>query len=228
MTTITDNPQSQCREVYRAGGGKDSGKGYEAWRVDEEKPEGILGKFAASPLLEPNASNVVDRGVRAISLASDVAEDTRDSSSRSSMGFMISAGADRKIRYWNLAHIEASCVVSGLDIDELKPTFTQSQLTTTLTFNAEKAATQGGERGGNGGSPAGSVGRAAGKRGSRASSGSGGSGGNGGSGGGRPPRSTVISMQQQQLMRSHLDSILDVSFSPSFFSRESCRSDSGL
>ncbi|KAI5806711.1 hypothetical protein DFH27DRAFT_498379 [Peziza echinospora] len=185
--TVWDVEKSQCREVYRAGGGKDSGKGYEAWKVDDEKPEGILGKFAASPLLEPNASGVVDRGVRAIALAADVAEDSRDS--RNSMGFMISAGADRKIRYWNLAHIESSIIVSGLDIEEPKPTFTQSQLTPTLTFNAEKAPQIE-----NAASVAGSS-RVSSKR-NRST--------------GRPPRSTVISMQQQQLLKSHLDSILDV------------------
>lgn len=224
--TVWDVEKSQCREVYRAATltGKDSSKGYEPWRIDDFPPEGILTKLASSQLLEPNSTSVVDRGVRAIVVAADVAEESAGRAGSEAggrgagtggMGFMISAGADRKIRYWNLGHVEASCVVSGLDVDEAKPTFTQSQLTTTLTFNAEKPA-----NGGVGG--VGSIGKAAGRRGSRSSAvsgigsspGGGGGGGGSGSGVGRPPRSTVISMQQQQLLRSHLDSILDVSALP--------------
>ena len=233
--TVWDVEKTMCREVYRAGmntGKEGSGKGYEAWRIDELGPEGVLSRFAGMgyPLLEPNAQGGVDRGVRAIAVAADVGEERggegagaavasggrggvsgggSTGSSTGGMGFMISAGGDRKIRYWNLGHVESSCVVSGLEIDEPKPTFTQTQLTTTLTFNAEKP----------GGISGGSIGKA--RKGSRGSAvvGSGSSvpgslgGGAGGTGGvPRPPRSTVISMQQQQLLRCHLDAVLDVSF----------------
>ncbi|KAF8435557.1 hypothetical protein BGX38DRAFT_1274971 [Terfezia claveryi] len=234
--TVWDVEKTMCREVYRAGintGKEGSGKGYEAWRIDELGPEGVLSRFAGMgyPLLEPNAQGGVDRGVRAIAVAADIGEERggegsaaggaggataavggargasgggSTGSSTGGMGFMISAGGDRKIRYWNLGHVESSCVVSGLEIDEPKPTFTQTQLTTTLTFNAEKP---GGIGGGN-------IGKT--RRGSRSSAVVGsGSGVPGSPGGGtgvaaRPPRSTVISMQQQQLLKSHLDAVLDV------------------
>lgn len=43
--------------------------------------------------------------------------------SKRDTGFMISAGEDRKIRYWNLASIDGSAVISGLDLEEEKPIF---------------------------------------------------------------------------------------------------------
>lgn len=230
--TVWDVHKTMCREVYRAGmGGKEGGgKGYEPWKIDEELPEGVLSRFASKgyPLFEPNASVTVDRGVRAIAVAADLSEDTGRGSVEGSrigtaetgpggagIGFMISAGGDRKVRYWNLGHVESSCVVSGLEADEGKPTFTQTQLTSTLTFNAEKPGTVGA---GGGGGVAGSIGKAGGRRGSRVSTGVGGGSQSASPGAspnvagvGRPPRSTVISMQQQQLLRSHLDAVLDVS-----------------
>jgi phosphoinositide-3-kinase regulatory subunit 4 len=81
-------------------------------------------------------------------------------------------------------------VVSGLDTEEPKPTFTTAHPTASLTLNTERIPRP------NPTAPnAGASSRASTT--SKASS-------------GRPPRSTVISLQQQQLLKSHLDSILDI------------------
>jgi len=108
-------------------------------------------------------------------------------------GFAISAGSDRKIRFWDLVRPELSSIVSGFDASSdagtaVKPRYEIVQPATSLTVTTEHSlhVTAVGGRGGS------SL-----KKGHSASA-------------SRPPRSTVISLQQQQLLKSHLDSILDV------------------
>ena len=187
--TVWDIEKTQCREAYRASsslGSKDNLKLYEAWKVDEERPEGMLGRFATT--LEPSANGGVDRGIRALAVGLDAPDDGRESK----YSFFLAGGSDRKVRFWDLAHVEASKVVSGLDMEEGKPTFMASHPTTMLTVNTEKLP-QSGPTAPNAGPGNKAQSNSAVKRGS-----------------GRPPRSTVISQQQQQLLKSHLDSILDV------------------
>jgi len=182
--TVWDVEKTQCREVYRPGGSRDGPRGYEPWPVDEDRPEGMLGRFATA--LEPTGSSNADRGARAMIVGTDAYDDGRDSK----YGFIITGGSDRKIRFWDLARVENSMVVSGLDIDELKPTFTSTHPTASLTLNTERIPRPGPTAPNAGaGSKSPSTNRAA---------------------SGRPPRSTVISLQQQQLLKSHLDSILDI------------------
>ena len=188
--TVWDIVDTQCHEVYRTGSshgnGKDNLKLYEAWKVDEEKPEGMLGRFATS--LEPSGGSSVDRGVRAFAVGTDAPDDGRESK----YSFFLAGGSDRKVRFWDLSRIEASTVVSGLDLEEGKPIFMASQPTPKLTVNTERLP-QSGPTAPNAGPNNKAQSNNAVKRGS-----------------GRPPRSTVISQQQQQLLKSHLDSILDV------------------
>ena len=65
--------------------------------------------------------------------------------------FIIIAGGDGKIRYWNLGHVEASCVVSGLRVNEGSQHLpSHIKLTTILVFNVENSTTNasiGGPRG---------------------------------------------------------------------------------
>lgn len=42
--------------------------------------------------------------------------------------FLISAGADRKVRFWDLSKAESSSVVSGLELEEPRPTFVSLQV----------------------------------------------------------------------------------------------------
>ena len=159
-------------------------KGYDPWPVDEDRPEGMLGRFATA--LEPSGSSNSDRGIRGMIAGTDTYDDTRDSK----YGFIITGGSDKKIRFWDVSRVENSMVVSGLDSEELKPTFTAAHPTASLTLNTERIPRPG---------PT-APNAAAGSRASSTSKAS----------SGRPPRSTVISLQQQQLLKSHLDSILDI------------------
>lgn len=182
--TVWDVEKVQCREVYRAGGSRDGPKGYGPWPVDEDRPEGMLGRFATA--LEPNGSSNSDRGMRAMVVGTDSYDDNRESK----YGFIITGGSDKKIRFWDVSRVENSMVVSGLDAEELKPSFTSTHPTASLTLNAERVPRPGPTAPNAGAS----------SRTSNASKTS----------SGRPPRSTVISLQQQQLLRSHLDSILNI------------------
>jgi phosphoinositide-3-kinase, regulatory subunit 4 len=182
--TVWDIEKTQCREVYRTGGSRDGPKGYDPWPVDEDRPEGMLGRFATA--LEPSGSSSSDRGIRAMIAGTDNHDDSRESK----YGFIITGGSDKKIRFWDVTRVENSMVVSGLDTEEPKPTFTTAHPTASLTLNTERIPRP------NPTAPNAGAGSRASTT-SKASS-------------GRPPRSTVISLQQQQLLKSHLDSILDI------------------
>jgi len=235
--TVWDVEKVQCREVYRAaspsliannpaaaaaaatnGSPRSANahnlpvnttwKDYEAWRVDDDRPEGMLSRFATTPsagVVEPTVTpglggpgaslSGIDRnGICALAVGYDTPEDGKDSVK---CGFIISAGADRKIRFWDLARPEFSAVVSGLDLVPDSPTATGRpryetvQPSPNLLVTTEHIPSLAAAGGGKGGAGA--------KGGAKK-----------GGGGGRPPRSTVISLQQQQLLKSHLDSIMDV------------------
>ena len=188
--TVWDIEKSQCREVYRTGGQKEKTRNperqYEPWQVDEEKREGVLARFATS--LEPSESGSAYRGIRAFATGADTLEDGRESRN----GFLLTAGTDRKVRFWDLSKVEASFVVSGLDLDESKPSFSSSHPTPNLVVHNERSpqsSAQPGDGSSSSSSPA--------KRVAAATA-------------ARPPRSTMISLQQQQLLNSHLDSVTDV------------------
>ena len=187
--TVWDVEKTQCREVYRAGGSREGPRGYDPWPVDEDRPEGMLGRFATS--IDPSNSSNSDRGIRAMIAGTDTHDDGRETT----YGFIITGGSDKKIRFWDVTHVENSMVVSGLDTEESKPSFTSAQLTASLSLNTERIPRPNPTAPNAGASE-------------RASNHGGGS--KGSSGSGRPPRSTVISLQQQKLLKSHLDSILDV------------------
>lgn len=180
--TVWDLERTVCREIYRTSGNKDGPKGYGAWDVDEDKPEGMLGRFATN--LENSETGNADRGVRAMVAATGTAEDSRDVRH----AFIVTGGSDKKLRFWDIARIENSLIYSGLPSDEPQPTFTATHPTTAVTLNIEKAH----------------------RHGSSSNAAATGGGSRGKSSSGRPPRSTVISMQQQQLLQSHPDAILDV------------------
>ncbi|KAH8735551.1 hypothetical protein BGZ61DRAFT_379809 [Ilyonectria robusta] len=182
--TVWDLEKTVCREIYRTGGNKDASKDspktYEAWDVDEDKPEGMLGRYATN--IEFNETTNADRGVRAMIVGTAAAEDSRDVRH----AFIVTGGSDKRLRFWDLSRMESSFIYSGLLPDQSKPTYTTSHPTAALTLNTERFPRQG-PTAPNAGS------------GSKAKSSS-----------ARPPRSTVISMQQQQLLQTHMDSILDV------------------
>lgn len=187
--TVWDLERTLCREIYRVSGNKEGPRGYDPWEVDEDKPEGMLGRFATN--IEPAAAANADRGVRAMiaGTANATAEEQQQREVRHA--FIITGGSDKKLRFWDLARIENSVVFSGLQPDEGKPTFTASHPTASMTLNTERLPRQAGGPGGSSGPHGPVVGGS-----SKAKN--------------RPPRSTVISLQQQQLLRSHLDAVTDI------------------
>lgn len=185
--TVWDLEKTQCREIYRAGGAKDAPKEYKAWDVDDDKPEGMLSHFAAN--IEPTASNS-DRGVRAMVVGAGAMEEQRDVR----YGYILTGGSDKKLRFWDLIRIENSCVFSGLQSEDARPVFatvsTPSQPGLSLHVERLPKSGQGADV------RAGSVSSKNGKSGTGSKE--------------KPPRHTVISNEQAQLLKSHLDSIMDV------------------
>ncbi|KAL6710005.1 Serine/threonine-protein kinase [Coniothyrium glycines] len=190
--TVWDFEKHVCKEVYRAGICKDLGaKSTTLIDLDEEKPGGMLGRFATG--LEPTAASTADRGIRGLAVHTHALDDRTDAKHT----FLLTAGPDWKVRYWDTNHAEKSLVVSGLEPNESKPQYAVSQpspdtIVVTERLSLPLSAGQG--------SSAGSAGKE-----SRASNASGNK---------RPvsktARTGLISMQQQHLLKSHMDSILDV------------------
>ena len=180
--TVWDLEKTTCREIYRTGGSKDGPKTYEARDEDEDNADRMLGRFAANLETGDNANS--DRGVRAMIVGTGLGEDLRDVR----YAFIVTAGSDRKIRFWDIGRAENSCIYSGLDVDDVKPTYTSSHPTTAISLIAERFPRHA--------PTAPNASSGASKTKNSASS--------------RPSRSTVISTSQQRLLQSHLDSIMDV------------------
>ncbi|KAL4988065.1 hypothetical protein BDW68DRAFT_159933 [Aspergillus falconensis] len=209
---VWDIEKTKCREVYRADSpglnypipSKDASdsqiarqsqpnlKDYEAWHVEGDRPEGMLSRFgtgAVEPPSGPSSTSVPSgTGISTFIGGFDCPEEGKDNSTR--VGFIISGGCDRKIRFWDLHRPDQSSIISGLDpisngAVTSTPRYMVTSPTQSLAFTIEHLPNPGA----NAGSAKGSS-----KRG----------------GGGRLPRSTVISLQQQQLLKSHLDFIQDI------------------
>ncbi|PYI23700.1 protein kinase [Aspergillus violaceofuscus CBS 115571] len=224
---VWDIEKVRCREVYRADSLGLSASGsngvppdnrprptylgardYEAWHVEGDRPEGMLSRFAMEGLASgpadhpsgPSPSSA-PAGICAFAVGYDAPDDGRDSSTR--CGFIVSGGCDRKIRFWDLTRPDLSTVVSGLDAVSTdggvtqKPRYELSQPGPSLMMTTEHI-------------PNGTSASSTGATGSANKGGSGSAGSKKGSSSGRLPRSTVISLQQQQLLKSHLDFIQDV------------------
>ncbi|KAJ5690829.1 hypothetical protein N7462_005221 [Penicillium macrosclerotiorum] len=234
--TVWDIEKFRCREVYRAVSSniqegptsngaatahhrssrpsantrphRVSARDFEAWPVDEDRPEGMLSRFAtASPAAAgieagpgPNGSSAPPNNPSSDRMGTwafvgglnPPNEDKPSSNSSSKFGFLVSAGSDRKIRFWDLARPEGSLIVSGLDTVSNgqatgKPHYEVTQPSPNLIVATEHLSRA---------SNTGSAAATAGSKKSGASS--------------RPPRTTVISLQQQMLLKSHLDIIQDV------------------
>ena len=186
--TLWDIEKTECREVFRAGvtksSGKDSFKAYDAWMVDEEEPEGMLGRFATAIDSSVGGHSNPDKSIRALAVGVDFPDDNKW---EGKYGFLLTGGADKKLRFWDATRLDASMVISGLDFEEDQPKYSTTHPTTSLTLNTERTSQQAPS------APNAAAGPAPGKRSVV-----------------KQPRSTIISAQQQQLLRSHLDTIMDV------------------
>lgn len=180
--TVWNVEKMVCNEVWRTGQSEDTGtRSTVLVDLDEEKPGGMLGRFATS--LEPTANSLADRGVRSLTVNMQAIDDKDHI-------FLLTVGPDWKVRYWDTKRPETSLIVSGLEADELKPQYTTSQPSPDTVVVSERlsqpqqAAPTGRESRSSNSSA---------KRGAQKSS-----------------RSGLINLQQQHLLKSHLDTILDV------------------
>ena len=251
--TVWDLEKTQCREVYRCGRPsssssssssststsalpKDVPKEYRPWDVDEDRPEGMLGRFATSidtlpappppsssssasssspSALSSSSSAAADRGVRTMVVGAGAMEDQRDLR----YGYIVTAGSDRRLRFWDVFRVENSAVFSGPGAagtagtagaadgaaaaaanatgEGRRPLFVSATLPHQpgLVLNLERWP-RGGAGGEKGGGDKGASSRASPAPTAAARE--------------KPPRHTVISVEQAQLLRSHLDAVLDV------------------
>ncbi|KAK4204925.1 putative serine/threonine-protein kinase VPS15 [Triangularia verruculosa] len=195
--TVWDLERCICREVYRVAGNKEGPKGYDPWEVDEDKPEGMLGRFATN--IEPASTGNTDRGVRAMTVGIGAGEDIRDVRH----AFIITGGSDKKLRYWDLIRVDNSVIFSGLLPEDGRLGYSTSHPTASMTLHTERPPNQKEKGKGDGtGGPAAA------------------NGGRGTEQVEQPPkrvkpqqaRSTVISAEQQGLLRSHMDAVMDVAW----------------
>ena len=193
--TVWDLEKTECREVFRAGFAKGNGSGtrenlkaYEAWKVDDEKPEGMLGRFATAIDASENGTAGPDNGIRALVCHLDES----DSKGEGKTGFYLAGGLDRRLRAWDAVRPDTSRVISGLDVEEEQPKFLTTQPTTGMVIHTERLPHKD--------APPSSANAAPGKVPDR----------KGGKTSIKQPRSTVISAQQKALLRNHLDIITDV------------------
>ena len=183
--SIWDLEKEECCEIFRAGvqktSDKDFLKSYEAWNADDEKGEGMLSRFANTLQPFTDGSSSPDLGIRAVTFGGDSSRDTKH---ESRSGFLLTGGADKKLRFWDCSYTPSSMIISGLEAEEPQPKYSTSYPTTSLVVHTERMSQQS------------SAATEAGNKSRRSS--------------GKQPRNTVISLQQQALLKSHLDEIMDV------------------
>lgn len=186
--TVWDLEKLLCKEIYRTSLSKDSPKSMTLIDVDEERAGGMLGRFATS--LEPTSSTSINRGIRSLAIGTQPPDDGSDPK----QFFLVTAGPDWKVRYWDTAHYEASMVVSGLELEESKPQYNISQPNQeTIVVTELLSQPQGQQSSTSNIRDSSRTPNTSARRGST-----------------KPSRSSIISLQQQHLLRSHLDNILDV------------------
>lgn len=191
--TVWDLEKAVCKEVYRTGvasSGKENIKTYRLVDIDEEKAGGMLNRFATA--IEPASSGSspgTDRGVRAIATGAHVQEHGGDPR----YFFLLSAGPDWKVRYWDTAHVETSCIVSGTQVDEGKPTYTETKRMPDLTVVQEHPQKIEAEASTRSSRSAQTDGQSTPKKGGKTQG-----------------RSALVSMHTQNLLKSHLDMVMDV------------------
>ncbi|KAI9713419.1 MAG: Serine/threonine-protein kinase [Bogoriella megaspora] len=189
--TVWDLEKFICQEVFRTSAAREGSRGFDTWKIEDEKPEGLLARFATGP--ESSHGALTDQSVRALATGVHVSEDGQDPRH----GFVISAGPDWKVRYWDMDHVKASKVISGLDADEGQPLYEQVDVNQDTTMVTEISTVVGAKPAGP--SRATSSNKVTSNSSARRTSGNPGKG-----------RAGIVSVQQQKLLQSHLDTVMDV------------------
>ncbi|KAG0092152.1 Serine/threonine-protein kinase [Podila epicladia] len=155
--SVWDLEHVECRETF----GVRSADEKKALSLDHFKAsEPLSGSELLRTSFTSSDSNVsADQSVRAVIFPTDCE-------------YMITAGADRKIRYWDTSRVDLSYIISGHDIQDPPPKYATRRFEG-LPVHYEVTPLQSAKP------------RATG-------------------------RSNVITVQQQQLLRNHLDAIMDI------------------
>ena len=197
--TIWDLEKWICREVFRVENGlpDTKPKTYDMILLDEDishAAEGSLEHFSTNldhSFTESDQShNSSGTTIRALAPWIDHPEEKREIKH----GFFLTGGSDRKLHVWDVARFdETSKVVSGLDVDEPQPRYVTGRMGNATVHGerdaAAAAATQDADKDKTSGKK--KKGEAGGKV-------------------DKMSRSTLISLQQQNLLRRHLDEITDI------------------
>lgn len=187
--TIWDLEKLQWKEAYRTGSAKDLKGEYKLIDLDDVPAGGALKRFGSSQ--DPRNGSDADLCVSAITMGSHYNSDGSDAKHF----FLLSTGPDWKTRFWDPSRQDGTMVVNGLEMDEGKPTYRYSHPGADATIIQEvlhPASKHSSDTPSSVSSPNGKSSPT-----SRKSS-------------GKHSRSSIISMQQQHLLRSHLDNIEDV------------------
>jgi phosphoinositide-3-kinase, regulatory subunit 4 len=161
----------------------------------EHQPGGFLGRFKSSSSMETNSSGQPDLAVRALAMGAHV----HDSNADPRYAFLLAAGPDWKIRFWDSKNADACGVVSGLDVDESPPTYAMQNTGEAVVISEKDVPAQ--AAGGSGGSAA-----------ALSMEGGGGGGPSKSPAGkkGKIAKGSIVSLQQQSLLRGHKDTITDI------------------
>ena len=242
--SIWDIEKLTCREVLRPSSFKYSSsrkiKNYEPWLPDEESSENMLKRFASQvkddetalqPSLNQNAdpkhsdsattsSTPQPPSISSLLLPLDyVPTNANPNTAPTKHPLMLTAGTDRTLRYWSLAHIESSFIISGpmLNVvgedsaNKIRPRYETSWPTSMslsgLVMLVEEKLTDTAEE------VRGTPTRK--KRGDRDTGGKGhvhghDAGSKGSSASAKTPRNTLISAAQSQMLKTHMDDISDI------------------
>lgn len=166
-------------------------KPYTFQNIDATPSAKLLSRFTSTLPLASQTST--DRGIRALAV-----------STASPIPFLVAAGSDRKVHFWNLADLASSCVVSGLDAEEGNPSYATLGTPLQPKIHEERGVTRDQERermkrevlNPQTGMPVGRQREGAARVEPREAI--------------KPSRTTVIGEQQARLLRNHLDVVLDV------------------
>ena len=243
--SVWDIEKITCREIYRpssttlASKARNSVKSYEPWYPDDEPPEKILSRFASTvsntsggldllidpqtnpdPFTNNTARSDSLQSISALYLGTDSLHSTLSASEPMKAPFLLTGGADRTLRFWDIARPEASVIISSPNSNVVESTgitapkvrydvshptsggtgqlmFVEEQIPGTVS--ASGSAATGSTDSGSGSMPVTPSSKKSGR----------GSGGGDGAAN-KPPRNTVISATQQALLKSHMDGIMDV------------------
>ena len=185
--TVWDLEKFQCKEVYRTSGSGDEKypRNYNPSPVQEDRQENLMDRFASAH--DTANARTPDRGILGMVAGTDAFDDGVDLK----YGYLITGGSDRKIRFWDVAEPKRSFVVSGGKADEQQPSLTISQPTPSITLVTERVPR-----------PEPSA--------SNAAAGRSTSGQSTRSAEKKSSKSTVMSLNQQLMRRTHVDAITDI------------------